>query len=109
MLLEIIAETVEDAREAEQGGAGRIELVRDLDRGGLTPPPLIEAVLKAVRIPVRVMVRESESFEAVAASSVAGCTPPRDTRWTPGRPVSSSDSSVTARRIWRPFERSWVP
>lgn len=65
MLLEVIAETVEDAREAEQGGAGRIELVRSLDRGGLTPPPaLIEAVLQAVRIPVRVMLRESESFEA---------------------------------------------
>jgi copper homeostasis protein len=64
VLLEVIAETVEDAREAEQGGAGRIELVRDLDRGGLTPPlALIEAVVKAVRIPVRVMLRESEPFE----------------------------------------------
>ena len=66
MLLEVIAETVEDAREAEQGGAGRIELVRDLSRGGLTPPPtLIEAVVRAVTIPVRVMVRETEPFEVV--------------------------------------------
>jgi copper homeostasis protein len=66
VLLEIIAETVEDAREAEQGGAGRIELVRDLSRGGLTPPPaLIEAVVGAVSIPVRVMVRETEPFEVV--------------------------------------------
>lgn len=64
MLLEVIAETVEDAQEAEQGGAGRIELVRDLSRGGLTPPQaLIEAVIKAVRIPVRVMIRETEPFE----------------------------------------------
>ena len=64
MLIEVIAETIEDAREAEQGGAGRIELVRDLDRGGLTPPlALIEAVVRAVRIPVRVMLRESEPFE----------------------------------------------
>lgn len=64
MLLEVIAETVEDAREAEQGGAGRIELVRDLERGGLTPPPpLIEAVVQAVSIPVRVMLRDSEPFE----------------------------------------------
>ncbi len=63
VLLEVIAETVEDAREAEQGGAGRIELVRDLARGGLTPPmALVEAVVNAVRIPVRVMVRETESF-----------------------------------------------
>ena len=68
MLLEIIAETVEDAREAEQGGAGRIELVRDLSRGGLTPPPdLVETVVKAVQIPVRVMVRESEVFEGFNA------------------------------------------
>lgn len=65
MLLEIIAETLEDAREAEQGGAGRIELVRHLDRGGLTPPlALIEAVVRTVRIPVRVMLRESEPFES---------------------------------------------
>jgi copper homeostasis protein len=63
VLLEVIAETVEDAREAEQGGAGRIELVRDFDRGGLTPPlAVIEAVVKAVGIPVRVMLRESEPF-----------------------------------------------
>lgn len=64
MQLEVIAETVEDAREAEQGGAGRIELVRELDRGGLTPAvALVEAVVKAVRIPVRVMLRDSEPFE----------------------------------------------
>ena len=63
MLLEVIAETVEDAQEAEQGGAGRIELVRDLSRGGLTPAlALVAAVVKAVRIPVRVMVRETESY-----------------------------------------------
>jgi copper homeostasis protein len=64
VLLEVIAETLEDAREAEQGGAGRIELVRDLDRGGLTPPlAVIEAVVRAVRVPVRIMLRESEPFE----------------------------------------------
>jgi copper homeostasis protein len=63
VLLEVIAETVEDAREAEQGGAGRIELVRDFERGGLTPSlAVIEAVVKAVGIPVRVMLRESEPF-----------------------------------------------
>jgi copper homeostasis protein len=64
VLLEVIAQTLEDAQEAEQGGAGRIELVRNLERGGLTPPlTLIEAVVGAVRIPVRVMLRESEPFE----------------------------------------------
>ena len=69
MLLEVIAETVGDAREAEQGGAGRIELVRDLSRGGLTPlPALVEAVVRAVKIPVRVMVRESEAFDGADAA-----------------------------------------
>jgi len=64
VLLEVIVETVEDAREAEQGGAGRLELIRDLARGGLTPAPgLVEEVVKAVRIPVRVMLRDSEPFE----------------------------------------------
>jgi copper homeostasis protein len=64
VLLEVIVETVEDALEAEQGGAGRLELVRDLDRGGLTPAPkLIADIVKAVRIPVRVMLRDSEPFE----------------------------------------------
>jgi copper homeostasis protein len=64
VLLEVIAESVEDAREAEQGGAGRIELVRHPARGGLTPTlAVIEAVVKAVRIPVRVMLRDSEPFE----------------------------------------------
>jgi copper homeostasis protein len=63
VLLEVIAQTVEDACEAEQGGAGRIELVRELHRGGLTPSVvLIEAVVKAVRIPVRVILRPSEAF-----------------------------------------------
>jgi copper homeostasis protein len=64
VLIEVIVETVEDAREAEQGGAGRLELVRALDRGGLTPADvLVEAVVKTVRIPVRVMLRDSEPFE----------------------------------------------
>jgi copper homeostasis protein len=64
VLIEVIVESVEDAREAEQGGAGRLELVRDLGRGGLTPTfDVIAAVVKAVRIPVRVMLRDSEPFE----------------------------------------------
>src|SRR6185436_13524943 len=53
-----------DAREAEQGGAGRLELVRELRRGGLTPvPALVADVVRAVGIPVRVMLRDSEPFE----------------------------------------------
>jgi copper homeostasis protein len=62
-LLEVIACTVDDAVAAEQGSADRIELVRDLARGGLTPDvAVVAAVLEAVRIPVRVMIREEEPF-----------------------------------------------
>lgn len=64
LALEVIATSVDDAAAAEQGGAARVELVAALDRGGLTPPlALVDAVLARVRIPVRVMVRETESHE----------------------------------------------
>ena len=70
-LLEVIACTVEDAVAAELGGADRIELVRDLARGGLTPAiDLVSAVVDAVRIPVRVMIREEEPF-VVSGPAVA--------------------------------------
>jgi copper homeostasis protein len=59
----VIAQTVADAVEAEVGGADRLELVRDLDQDGLTPPPeLVSAVRQAVRIPVYVMVRPANRF-----------------------------------------------
>jgi copper homeostasis protein len=64
-VLEVIATSLEDALEAERGGAGRIELVRSLAMGGLTPdlqlPGLVSTRLK---IPVRVMVRESDASTA---------------------------------------------
>jgi copper homeostasis protein len=67
LALEVIATSVEDAVRAEEGGASRIELVRELDRGGMTPPlSLVDAVLAAVAIPVRVMVRETEAHEVRA-------------------------------------------
>ncbi len=72
LLLEVIATSVEDAAAAEQGGADRIELVRDPARGGMTPPlALVEAVLERVRIPVRVMVRETEAHD-VGTDEVRG-------------------------------------
>jgi copper homeostasis protein len=62
MLLEVIACSLEDALAAEAGGADRIELVRNLAAGGLTPSlDLVDAVLARVRIPVRVMVRDTIS------------------------------------------------
>lgn len=63
MLLEVIACSVEDAIEAERGGAGRLEIARDMERQGLTPPvPLVREIASAVRIPLRVMVRENGGF-----------------------------------------------
>jgi copper homeostasis protein len=62
-LLEVIVTSPEEAREAELGGANRLELVRALEAGGLTPPgPVVEQVLEAVSIPVRVMLRENASM-----------------------------------------------
>jgi copper homeostasis protein len=71
-LLEVIACTVQDAVAAEQGGADRIELVRDLARGGLTPAiDLAAAVVRAVHIPVRVMIRAEESFVVSGPAVIA--------------------------------------
>ncbi|MDF2627203.1 MAG: copper homeostasis protein [Symbiobacteriaceae bacterium] len=56
--LEVIAQTVDDALAAEAGGANRLELVCGLTEGGLTPSyGMIEAICRAVRIPVYVMIR----------------------------------------------------
>ena len=64
-LLEVIVTSVEEAREAELGGADRLELVRAFEAGGLTPPAqLVEQVVGAVSIPVRVMLRENASMSS---------------------------------------------
>ncbi len=63
--LEVIATCVDDAVAAEEGGADRLELVTDLARGGMTPAlDMVDRVLTAVKVPVRVMLRESEAHEA---------------------------------------------
>lgn len=60
-MLEIIAQSIEDALAIQAGGADRIELVSRLDLGGLTPSlKCLEAVVKQVVIPVNVMVRLSD-------------------------------------------------
>lgn len=63
-MIEIIAMTVEDAKRIEAAGADRIELISALSVGGVTPSyGLIEAVTKAVKIPVNVIIRpHSQSF-----------------------------------------------
>lgn len=72
ILLEVIACSVADAVEAERGGAGRLEVVRELEAGGLTPPAdLVREILASVKLPVRVMLRESEGYTVTGAGEVA--------------------------------------
>lgn len=62
-VLEIIVRSVDDARQAEAGGAHRLEVVRDLECGGLTPGmDLVEGILNAISMPVRVMLRENAGY-----------------------------------------------
>jgi len=68
LTVEIIVTSIEDALEAARGGAHRLEVVRDLQRQGLTPSvDLVRQIQRAVALPLRVMVRESDGF---ACSSV---------------------------------------
>ncbi|MCB9452984.1 MAG: hypothetical protein H6672_16230 [Anaerolineaceae bacterium] len=56
--LEIAVCSLEDALQAEQGGADSIELSVDLAHDGLTPPlDMVAAVCRAMRIPTYVIVR----------------------------------------------------
>lgn len=61
--LEVIVLSVDDAVAAEEGGATRLEVVRDIHEDGLTPSVrLVEELLDRVRIPLRVMVRPRNVF-----------------------------------------------
>jgi copper homeostasis protein len=64
LFFELCAESLEAARAAESGGANRIELCSDLDRGGVTPrAELMAASLAALSIPIYVLIRpRSGSF-----------------------------------------------
>lgn len=56
--LESCCTSLDELLEAEKRGASRIELCEDLAVGGVTPSyALIEAAVKAVNIPVNVLVR----------------------------------------------------
>jgi copper homeostasis protein len=73
-VIEVIATSVEDAIAAQNGGAQRVELVSHFEIGGLTPSiTLTQDVLNAITIPVRVMLRERNSFEADEAETKRLC------------------------------------
>lgn len=64
-ILEVIVTSLSDALEAERGGADRLEVVRDLACGGLTPElSLVRAIARVVSLPLRVMIREHETNSA---------------------------------------------
>jgi copper homeostasis protein len=64
LLLEVIVQTVGDARAATDGGADRLEVVRAIHDGGLTPPlSLVRAIAAETPLPLRVMVRENAGYE----------------------------------------------
>lgn len=64
-ILEVIVTSGTDAIAAEAGGAGRLELARDIPSGGLTPDlVVVREVIEAVSIPVRVMLRNAASMHA---------------------------------------------
>jgi copper homeostasis protein len=63
VLLEVIVQSLEDARAADAGGADRLEVVQALDRRGLTPDiDLVRAMLRETRLPLRIMIREGDGF-----------------------------------------------
>ncbi len=58
MTLEVCANSIESARAAWRGGAHRIELCCNLERGGLTPGPgTIVQACRQLDIPVMVLLR----------------------------------------------------
>lgn len=68
ILIEVIVQTLHDAREAWRGGADRLEVVRDIVLGGLTPDAsLVDAVAAETGLPLRVMVRENAGYSTDAA------------------------------------------
>ena len=59
----MIVQSVADAREAARGGADRLEVVRAIRDGGLTPPvSLVRAIAAETSLPLRVMVRENAGY-----------------------------------------------
>ena len=88
ILLEVIVQTVDDARAADAGGADRLEVVRDINRDGLTPSiDVVRSIQAATRLPLRVMVRESATFTVGVDGLVLGFTRGHDVSLPSRKPV----------------------
>ncbi len=71
-LIEIIALTADDAKRIEGCGGDRIELISEYGLGGLTPcRDTIEKVVRAVKIPVNVMIRPHSKHFAYSQEEIA--------------------------------------
>ena len=63
-------QSVADAREAARGGADRLEIVREISVGGLTPPlSLVRAIAGETSLPLRVMLRENTGYATTPEES----------------------------------------
>jgi copper homeostasis protein len=70
--LEVIVTNAAEAVIAATGGADRLELVRALETGGLTPDSeIVRAVCQSVSIPVRVMLRGNSSMAVANPEELA--------------------------------------
>jgi len=62
-VLEVIACSVEDAVNAERGGADRLEVISGFEFGGFAPPlDLVREIQQEVDLPLRVMLRDEEGY-----------------------------------------------
>src|SRR5688572_17060761 len=70
-VLEVIVTSVEDAIRAAEGGADRLEVLRAIEVGGLTPSiNLVRDIQSAVQLPLRVMLRENQGYGLCETISV---------------------------------------
>lgn len=73
-ILEVIATTADDAEAAARGGADRLEVVRAMETGGLTPTvDEFARIRERVRLPLRVMLRSNAGFGIDRAELAALC------------------------------------
>jgi len=62
-LLEVIVLHPRDVAGADEGGADRLEVVADIESGGLSPEPaIVSAICKETDVPARVMLRLNDGF-----------------------------------------------